>query len=134
MPDQIVPPPGLSSHQGAVLPVHARRGDFVPVVGGRLNVTLPGEVVTTEVEKIVTRDIMLARIKSIVLNKTGHQYKQGGLVAVQRQQGELAEIWVPVDERATQEREERDKAERAAAASAPPQNPEPAPKKRRGRN
>ena len=115
MPDPIVPAPALPQGLGAVLPAHARRGTYVPVVGGFLNVTLPGELVRTEVEKMMTRDIALVRVKSIVMNKHGHDVRTNALIAVQRSFDELHEIWVPISETETREREQRELAERAAA-------------------
>ena len=117
MPDPIVPPPTLPQGLGATLPVHARRGEYVPVVGGFLNVTLPGELVRSTVEKVLSRDVALVRIKSIVTHKAVHGFQQNSLVAVQRTQGELGERWTPVEEREVKEREEREKAARAARAS-----------------
>lgn len=131
MPDPIVTPPILPAGVQSVMPVHARRGHFVPEVGGWLTVSLPGESVRSLVEEIFTRDIVTVRIKSIVARTSEHGVKQGDLVPVQRAVGQLdTEIWQPVDQRAQQEREAREAAERAAAAvrMAPePAEPEPEP-------
>lgn len=127
MPEPIVPAPVLPGEIGAVLPSHARRGDFVPTVGGFMNISLPGELVRAEVEKLITRDIALVRIKSIVMNKNGHDVRQGALVAVQRSANELHEIWVPISENETREREQRELAARAAARAIPDEEPIPDP-------
>lgn len=118
MPDPIIPAPGLPPGTGAVMPVHARRGVFVPVVGGYLNVTLPGEIVRTLVEKMESRDVALVRVKSVTMHNVGHGVKTGALIAVQRHVGELSEDWVPVSIQEEQEKLARAAAERAARAMA----------------
>lgn len=97
-----------------IVPNFARRGDYVPVVGGYLNVTLPGEIVRSEVMEIHSRDVAVVKILSVVLGKGGHQYHTGDLVAVRRAQTDLAEQWEPISDREVREREERARAARFA--------------------
>lgn len=124
MPDPIIQPPGLPQGTGAVLPVHARRGSFVPTVGGYLNVVLPGEIVRTEVEQVLTRDVVMVRIKTVTMHNASHTLKFGDPIAVQRHVGELSEEWVPINDREVREREEMEKAERAAKERSAPESPD----------
>lgn len=113
-----------------VVPIHARRNSFIPQAAvdpkrpephNFLNVTLPGEVVRCIVIERFSDDVFLCVIQGVVLGKTGHTYKSGDKVAVQRsQQNDLSEIWVPISDREVQEREERERAVRAADAAKPP--------------
>lgn len=134
MPDPIIPPPGLSGRHGPVVPVLARRGEFLPTVGGFLVISLPGEDVRATVVEIKSRDVLIVQLTGQVgAVRGGHSYKRDDMVAVQRGEadGRLQERWIPIDERAVRMKED---AERLAAAAVlktePPLEPGA---KRRGR-
>lgn len=135
MPDPIVPAPGLSARTGPVVPVLARRGDYVPVVGGWLVISLPGEDVRSEVVEISSRDVLIVKlIGQVGVVRGGHSFKTGDLVAVQRAEaeGHLKETWVPIDEREVRMREEASRLAAAAVArAAEPAEAEPPPKRAR---
>jgi hypothetical protein len=103
-----------------VRPVHARRGEFTPEVGGFLTVTLPGEMVRSEVIETFGRDVVMVKILGVVLGKGGATQKTGDLVAVRRsQKNELTEEWIPVSDREVAEQEQRERAMKASGKSGP---------------
>ena len=126
MSDPIVPAPDLSSRVGPVVPTLARRGDFMPTVGGYINISLPGEVVRATVEEIHSRDVLTVRLSGMVLGKSGgHTLRSGDVVAVERAvaDGQLQEIWRPINEREVRMKEE---AARLAADAVDRARPVPA--------
>ncbi len=108
----------MNSLDHGIIPAHARRGDYVPTIGSFLQVTLPGEIVRTEVLELYGRDAALVKIISVVLGKGGAMQRTGDTVAVKRSATEFNEIWVPISDREVREDEERRKAERFAKEEA----------------
>jgi hypothetical protein len=109
---------GRAVRTSPALPVHARRGAFMPEPGGFLLVTLPGEAVRATVEEIFGDDIVTVRLIGTVMAKTGHAYKTNDLIAVRRMDRELKETWEPVTDREGREQEERERAVTAARRDA----------------
>lgn len=113
-----------------VVPQFARHGEFVPEEGGKLNVMLPGELITSLVLKVSSRDIAIVELAvyydaqgvrklKAVLGKS-HSYKAGDVVAVQRGQDAMnVEQWFPLESK-----HDIDKAERMVAAAMPQPQPE----------
>jgi hypothetical protein len=78
------PPPRLPPELRPVTPVLARRGDFVPTEGATITITLPGEIVRAQVMELLSRDVIVVEIKSIVVDKAGHGFKTGSHLACKR--------------------------------------------------
>lgn len=123
MADVINPQPltrdGRSVAATPITPHHARRGQFMPQVGGQISIGLPGETVRGVVEEVYGPDVLLARITGIVMGKTGHAYKTNDMIALHRVSTDISERWEPVSDREVREQEERERAQRAALAAAP---------------
>lgn len=121
-----------------VVPFGAQRGRYLPVAGGSLTITLPGEKVRAAVSRVVSRDSLVCRLSGPILG-TGrlHTYRAGEMVAVERVVDELGqEIWRIISERELRMREDaerlaREEAERrnlpilAETAEKAPQSPAP---------
>ena len=100
-----------------VTPILTQRGVFLPPVGRKMVVALPGEHCTCEVEEVVSDDVIVVKLTGIVINKTGHGYKTGDPVACQRVVNDLqVEEWQPISERETTMREEASRLARATAS------------------
>jgi len=133
------PPPPLPSHLQPVIPVLARRGVHVPKVDETMSVDLGGEIVSAKVKRLFSRDVILVEVTGIVVDKANHGYKKGSNVPMQRSWNGLQEVWIPVSERETREKEHIERIERQVAAEeaekrraamarqAPPPEPPPPP-------
>jgi hypothetical protein len=99
------PPPGLPGRLDPVTPVLGQRNKFMPQAGGRLQVDLGGEIVSTHVEEVISRDVVVCKITSIVVDKSNHGYKTGMVVPVQRGFNGLSETWQVMSDRAIREAE-----------------------------
>lgn len=70
---------------------------FVPQTGSMLTIELPGEILRAQVEKVVSKDAVVARIMSQPMART-HHYPKGALVACQRKRGIMGEVWEALEE------------------------------------
>jgi hypothetical protein len=107
------PPPGLPGNLSPITPVLGQRNKFVPVAGGRLQVDLGGEIVSTLVEEVISRDVVVCKINSIVVDKSNHGYKTGQTVPVRRGFNGLTETWEVMNDRAIRDAEAVERARRA---------------------
>ena len=134
-PFNAAPPPPPHGNLRPIIPVLARRGEFMPRVDGPMSVDLGAEIVATKVLQVLSEDVVVVEVTGIVVDKSGHGYKKGSVVPIQRTWNGLQEIWVPISERATREREHLEavkrqvaadnEAKRQAANRAAQQQPEP---------
>src|SRR5580765_5660854 len=67
-----------------VTPVLTQRGVFIPEVGRRMVLALPGENVSGEVVERLSDDVLVMKITGIVLNKAGHGYRTNDHVPCER--------------------------------------------------
>lgn len=73
---------------------------FVPRVDQLLTVLLPGEILRTQVAKVIDQNTVFVRLDATPLNPSkAHSYRKGDLVAVRRNKGMLGECWEAVDDR-----------------------------------
>jgi hypothetical protein len=120
-----------------IRPVFARHGTWVPTEDGKLNVTLPGELVESHVLQVHGRNHAVVELavyfdrqgqkkQGAILGKSGHNHRPGDILPVERAVDDMGvEIWKPVDERQFRALEN---AERLATelSRAPKPEPEPA--------
>jgi hypothetical protein len=98
-----------------ITPIMTQRGTFVPEVGRRMVVALPGEHCTCEVEEATSDDVIVVKLTGIVINKAGHGYKAGDVIACQRAVNDLnIEEWQPISEREVRMREDATRLARMA--------------------
>ena len=122
--DASTPPPVLPGRIRPVIPVLARRGEFMPQVDETMSVDLGGEIVAAKVIQVLSDDVIVVEVTGLVIDKAGHGYKKGSTVPMQRTWNGLQEVWTPISERATREKEHlerikrqimREEAQKAAA-------------------
>ncbi len=117
-----------------VTPVIGQLGVFIPRVGGFVIVALHGEHIRAQVEEVVSDDVLVAKLTGVVINKSGHGFKSGDILACRRSVNEAlrTEEWVPISDRETKMREE---AQRLARQEVEAETEvAPAPKKRGRKN
>lgn len=110
------PPAPLPANLGPVTPFLAKRGEFVPTLGGGITLTLEGETVRAMITEVLSPDHIVAEVISITTGKAAHPYKKGSILACQRSQTDLGEVWVPIDERAVREQEAVERVRQQVAA------------------
>jgi hypothetical protein len=66
---------------------------YIPKVGTFLTISLPGEVLRAEVQKVVTSDAIVVTIATEPLAKS-HSYKFGQVIACRRHVGIFGEDWI----------------------------------------
>jgi len=108
--------PPLPSHLQPVVPVLARRGVYTPQIGKKMSVDLGGEIVEAEVTQVFSHDVIVIKVTGIVVDKSNHGFKKGSVVPMQRSWNGLQEVWIPISERETREREHLERIERQVKA------------------
>ena len=111
----------MATPLGPVLHVLARRAP-VPQVGKRVEVMIPGELVSAKVDEVISDEAIVVTVDSLVTGRAGHGIKTGDPVACRRKVDDLGvERWMPIDNREVRMREIAHRlAEEEAAARALP--------------
>jgi hypothetical protein len=107
-----------------LVPHSARRGEYKPVEGAFITISLPGEMTRAKVHRVIADDAILAKIDSIPMGR-GHTYKKDDIVPCRRCINDAlrSEQWEVVSERKLDlaeraEKFEQQEKERLAAAEA----------------
>lgn len=100
-------PPGTE----IVSPYMTRRGRYVPKVGDKITLDLPGEKTRAEIKGVVTPDIVLVELLSVPLSRAASvEFKKGDLVQARRSLGDHdIETWQVITERELQQQEARNR-------------------------
>lgn len=80
---------------------------FVPKEGGRLMVSLTGELAKSSVIEVYGEDVVVVRLEGPLMTQVGHNHHADDIICVERAIDPMQskEIWVPVDERKYRARE-----------------------------
>lgn len=111
-----IPAPPLPSHLQPITPTFARRGEFMPQEGGRLMVTLPGEIVESKVVEVLDKDVVVVKVVGMVIDKAAHGIKKDSIIVVKRIDNGLQEVWEHITDREIRERQAVEDAREAVRA------------------